>query len=308
MSGTIRAPLLVLGAAGVIGAGVVQQAIEAGWPVIAVDRDADGLARLRHRHPDADLDVLQGSLATDSDGVAVVDALRAMGRPLAGVVATIAGGGTRGRLLDRPSATLCHQLDQDLIPHLVAARQLLPLLAQADRGASYILIGGPGGSAPWAGYGHRSVAAAAVHMLASVLHDEARTLGLRLHLLSVDVPVCAEQERIKACPHWPTAPSIGRRALELIDRDESIASQPVVHYDRQATLAATTPAANAGHESVSSYVRHLLARTLRGERTTAMRATQDPDIAPGQESRRYPPAPPAAESKWLTFPLREAPP
>lgn len=306
MSGTMQSPILILEATGIIGRGVVEAAVDGGWPVIAVAPDADGLERLRGRHVRAELTTLVGSVATDADAAQLASSLKHLGRPLAGAIVAVVGESARGRLLDQPSATLCQQLDRDLIPHLAAARHLLPLLA--DRGGSYVLIGGPGSEMPWAGYGHRSVAAAALRMLASVLHDEARTLGLRLHLLSVDVPVCAEQERIKACPHWPTAPSIGRRALELIDRDESIASQPVVHYDRQATLAATTPAANAGHESVSSYVRHLLARTLRGERTTAMRATQDPDIAPGQESRRYPPAPPAAESKWLTFPLREAPP
>lgn len=291
MSGTIRAPLLVLGAAGVIGAGVVQQAIEAGWPVIAVDRDADGLARLRHRHPDADLDVLQGSLATDSDGVAVVDALRAMGRPLAGVVATIAGGGTRGRLLDRPSATLCHQLDQDLIPHLVAARQLLPLLAQADRGASYILIGGPGGSAPWAGYGHRSVAAAAVHMLASVLHDEARPLGVRLQLLAVDAPVCIENDRIKPCPHWPTAVSIGRRALGLVTRETAgVAAQAIVAYSE--SVQPSAPMNPVADESKSaSYVRRLLARTLcRAQDTDAGASEQEADIDAGNNRPSSPAA------------------
>jgi nucleoside-diphosphate-sugar epimerase len=58
MTGTIQAPLLVLGGAGIVGAGVVDAAVEAGWPVIAVDRDVDGLERLRVRHADADLTLL----------------------------------------------------------------------------------------------------------------------------------------------------------------------------------------------------------------------------------------------------------
>jgi hypothetical protein len=216
--------------------------------------------------------------------------LRVMGRPLAGVVATIAGGGTRGRLLDRPSVTLCHQLDQDLIPHLVAARQLLPLLAQADRGASYILIGGPGGSAPWAGYGHRSVAAAAVHMLASVLHDEARPLGVRLQLLSVDVPVCIENERIKPCTHWPTAASIGRRALELIAREDTgIAARAIVPYT--AAESRPTPAdARADEVQDGSYVRRLLARTLCRAQDERI-AKQEADIDAASEPPRSPDQP-----------------
>lgn len=294
MSGTIQAPVLVLGAAGIVGAGVVRAAVEAGWPVIAVDRDADGLARLRERYPDADLGILAGSLATDGDGAVVVEALRAMGRPLAGVVAAIAGGGTRGRLLDRPSATLCHQLDQDLVPHLVAARQLIPLLAHADRGASYILIGGPGGATPWAGYGHRSVAAAAVRMLASALHDEARPLGVRLQLLAVDVPVCIENERIKPCPHWPTAASIGRRALELIAREDAgVAAQAIVAYGDPAP--ASPPAiTHATQMRDASYVRRLLAGTLRRARLAACDDTpQEADIDTGGDRprSRIPPSP-----------------
>lgn len=286
MTGTIRAPLLVLGGAGIVGAGVVQAGVEAGWPVIAVDRDVEGLERLRVAHADADLTLLAGSFASDAEGLQIVDALRRMDRPLAGVVATIAGGGARGRLLDRPSATLCQQLHQDLVPHLVAARQLLPLLAQADRGASYILIGGPGGATPWAGYGHRSVAAAALRMLASVLHDEARPLGVRLQLLAVDAPVCIENERIKPCPHWPTAVSIGRRALGLVARDAAgVVAQAIVPYGE-----ATQPSMPAPVEDESrsaSYVRRLLARTLCRAQD-AETSQQEADIGAG---RNRPPSP-----------------
>jgi NAD(P)-dependent dehydrogenase (short-subunit alcohol dehydrogenase family) len=311
MSGTMKSPLLILEAAGIIGSGVVEAAVDKGWPVIAVAPDAAGLERLRTRHAHADLTTLVGSVATDADAAQLAANLQDLGRPLAGVVVAIVAGTARGRLLDQPSATLCQQLDRDLLPHLAAARQLLPLLAQAGRGGSYVLIGGPGSEMPWAGYGHRSVAAAALRMLASVLHDEARTLGLRLHLLSVDVPVCVEQDGVKACPHWPTAASIGHRALDLMQRDDGAPSQAIVQYDRKKTSGATSARAPGEHgepDSVSSYVRHLLAKALHGERRTATHASQDPDIHPRQHSRRYPAAPPASSAKALTFPLRQARP
>jgi NADP-dependent 3-hydroxy acid dehydrogenase YdfG len=294
MSGTIKAPIVVLGAAGIVGAGIVQASLEAGRPVIAVDRDTDGLARLRARHPDADLTLVAGSLATDEDSAAVVDSLRGMRRPLAGVVAAITGGGVRGRLLDRPTSTLGRQLDQDLVPHLAAARQLLPLLARANRGGSYILIGGPGGTTPWAGYGHRSIAAAAMRMLASVLHEEARTLGVRLQLLSVDVPVCVENDRIKPCPHWPTAVSIGRQALDLIARENNgVAASAIVPYiaTKAAAPARSIPTANDLHDA--SYVRRLLAKALRRVKVDAARDTQqEADINAGPAAARSSNAPP----------------
>ena len=308
MSGTIKSPVLVLEATGIIGRGVVEAAIARGWPVVAVAQDIDGLERLRRLHAHAELTTLVGSIASDADAAQLAARLREFGRSLAGVVVAVVGGRARGRLLDQPSATLCQQLDRDLLPHLAAAGQLLPLLAQGGRGGSYVLIGGPGSEMPWAGYGHRSVAAAALRMLASVLHDEARTLGLRLQLLSVDVPVCAEQEGIKACPHWPTAASIGDRALELIHRDGGLQAQAIVHYDRQKRADAAPTAARDGHDGVSSYVRHLLAKALHGETRPAIRAAQDPDIRARRKPRRYPAAPVASEPDALTFPQRQAPP
>src|SRR5690606_38036561 len=81
-------------------------------------------------------------------------------------------------------------LDQDLLPHLFAARHLLPLLAPDSAG--YVLVGGPGGRYPWAGYGHCSIAAAALRMMARVLHDEAGREGRRVQLLAMDAPVASD--------------------------------------------------------------------------------------------------------------------
>jgi NAD(P)-dependent dehydrogenase (short-subunit alcohol dehydrogenase family) len=230
----MKAALLVLGATGIIGRGVVGAAIEAKRPVIAVARDRDGLEQLRSAHPNADITVLVGSVANDTDGAILAMALREIARPIIGVVAAVAGPGGRGRLLDQPTDALRCRLDADLLPHLAAARVLLPLLADAGRGGSYVLIGGPGSELPWAGYGHRSVAAAGLRMLACVLHDEARAMGIRVQLLSVDAPVRIEAQRANACPQWPTATAIGRRALALVER--AAMGEPahaIVHYAAQ---------------------------------------------------------------------------
>jgi NAD(P)-dependent dehydrogenase (short-subunit alcohol dehydrogenase family) len=227
----MKAALLVLGATGIVGRGVVRAAIEAKRPVIAVARDRVGLEQLRSAHPDTDITVVVGSVAIDTDGAALATALREIARPIVGVVAAVAGPSGRGRLLDQPTDALRCKLDADLLPHLAAARALLPLLADAGRGGSYVLIGGPGSELPWAGYGHRSVAAAALRMLTCVLHDEARAMGIRVQLLSVDAPVRIEAQRANACPQWPTAIAIGRRALALVERAEmDEPAHAVVHY------------------------------------------------------------------------------
>src|SRR3546814_13447028 len=80
----------------------------------------------------------------------------------------------------------------------LAARHLLPLLAEHGHGG-YVLIGGPGAEHPWAGYGHYSIGAAALRMLARVLHDEARTLPVRVQLLAIDSPARTDANARPAC-------------------------------------------------------------------------------------------------------------
>jgi NAD(P)-dependent dehydrogenase (short-subunit alcohol dehydrogenase family) len=222
----MKAPLIVLGATGTVGTGVVDAALAAGRPVVAVARRVDRLQALATRHAAADLVTVPGSVADDDAAQALAAELARLGRPPAGVVASLAGTPRRGSLLDQRADVLARALAEDVTSHLAAARQLLPLLANGDRGGSYVLVGGPGSGHPWAGYGHRSVTAAALRMLASVLHDEARRFGVRLQLLSIDTPLCTDCNRRHAGPTWPGALAIGARVLDLIDRRGEVA--PVV--------------------------------------------------------------------------------
>ncbi|MCF7223678.1 SDR family NAD(P)-dependent oxidoreductase [Marilutibacter chinensis] len=225
-------PVVVLGASGGIGRGVVRAALDRGRPVIAVARDPDALDTLRPLAPKSMLTLLPGSVADDVGGSQLAERLRRLDRPLAGVVACVCGRSQAGRLLNQPAEQLRQRLDEDLLPHLAAARHLLPLLAERGRNSTYVLIGGPGGEHPWAGYGHRSVAAAALRMLTRVLHDEARAQGVRVQLLTVDSPVRTSARRQQCCPQWPSALAVGQQALALVDRENpSAIPAPIVRYD-----------------------------------------------------------------------------
>lgn len=225
----MRRPLLILGATGPIGRGVVQAAVGAGRPVIAAGCDEPGLATLRTAYPDADLQLVHANFRDDAGAASLVQALHALRRPIEGVIATLCSDRERGRLLDQPASRLRDTIDDIVIPHLAAARHLLPMLASAGRSGGYVLIDGPGGAHPWAGYSHRSVAAAALRMLARALHDEARNLPVRVQMLSVELPVRTDANAAQACAHWPSAVSIGRRALAMIDRRDSDGAAPLVH-------------------------------------------------------------------------------
>lgn len=264
----MRSPIVVLGASGIVGRGAVEAALAAAFPVIAVDADAVGLDRLRGLQSEARVITVQGAADSDAAGQALADVLRRFDRPIAGVIDATPGRAMRGRLLDQPTAMLCEQLEAGLLPQLAAARHLIPLMAQAHRGGTYVLIGGPGSTLPWSGYGHQSVAAAGLRMLAQVLHQESRASDVRVQLLSIDLPVCAgDKRRAGDGPQWPTARSIGERAVALIDRSTANAS-PVVSFRNDAATADATTAVTA---------KQLVADTLQRLRHADAGASHDPD-------------------------------
>lgn len=226
MSGILNPAVLVLGASGTVGSGVVGALLEAGSPVLGVARDPDRLARLAQRFADEPgLELLQGSVADDEEAARLATRLRLRGRPLRAVVASLAGPVERGSLIERPSGDLQRQLETDLLPHLAAARYLLPLLAESTgqaeaQPAHYILVGATGAQCGWAGYGHASIAASALQMLAKVLHEEAAPLGVRVQMLSLDHPVADPGIAGRDCARWPSALSVGRRAVAMLLRDD----------------------------------------------------------------------------------------
>lgn len=234
----MKPAILVLGATGTIGRATVRAAVEAGWPVVAVARDAAALEELHRRHPQAALQTVVGSVADDVAAEALVAALQKLERAFTGVIAALGAGRERGRLLDQPAGTLGRTFDDAVLPHLVAARHLLPWLAASGRNCGYVVVGGPGSRHPWAGYGHRSVAAAAVRMLARVLHGEARAFAVRLQLLDVESPVRTAANEQHACRQWPCADDIGRKALALLEhRNDARCPEAVVGYRDDACFA-----------------------------------------------------------------------
>jgi NAD(P)-dependent dehydrogenase (short-subunit alcohol dehydrogenase family) len=214
----MKAPVVVIDAASDVGRGVVEAALAAARPVVAVSAAADELAHLREHFSDAHLTTLAGSIATEAEAAMLAAALRDLDRPIAGVVIANAAQPLRGRVLDHAAAAIQGQLERELLPQLAAARALIPLLLGARRNGGYVVIGKPGGEQPWAGYGAYSIAVAAAGMLVRALHDEARLLGVRVQLLAIPRPVRTARNCERACAGWPDALAIGEQALALIDR------------------------------------------------------------------------------------------
>lgn len=216
MIGTIPAPLVVVGATGTVGMRVVDQAMAAGRRTFAVANDAEALDGLRARHG-ATLTTLYADIRSDADAADLAARLRALPGPAPGaVIAAIRGAAGSHRVLDAPADFLRRRLDEDLLPHLAIARHLLPLLATRPR-AGYVLVGSPGADHPWSGYGHHSIGASALRMLARVLHEEARTLPVRVQMLAVDSPMRCDANAAHARAQWPDVEAIADHALRLVD-------------------------------------------------------------------------------------------
>ena len=257
----MKAALLVLGATGAIGRGVVRAALDAGRPVLAVSPDRDGLRDLQGTHAHADLSILVADPRNERGAQALVRDLRKRDRPIDGVVAALCSERERGRMLDQSADELREALDANVVAHLALARHLLPLLAEGGRGGGYLLIDGPGAQNPWAGYGHRSVGGAALQMLVRVLHDEARAMSVRLQLLALDWPVRTDSNAKHACKQWPSANGIGRRALVLLERSDRTPTEAIVH------CTGPCPDEAEASQTSDSDTRLLTSRCLQDART-----------------------------------------
>lgn len=222
-SRSIKPPVLVLGATDGLGTGLVEAVLEAGYPVLAVGEDRELTEALRGRFAGRGrLSTLQGSVWTHADAAILAGALREL--PLAPLVAIVNIPVTceRGRLLEQDTEFLERILRREVVPHMNAARHLLPLLAETGRCARYLVMGGPNGDTSWVGYGHHSVAAAATRMLVRALRRETTDTAVRVQQLVVGKPIRTEQNARCACPEWPDALSVGRYAVQVLaDSDTS---------------------------------------------------------------------------------------
>jgi len=116
-----------------------------------------------------------------------------------------------------------------------------------------------------------------------VLHDEARAFDVRVQLLSVDLPVCTGRPRTNDCPQWPTALSIGERAVALIQR-----SSPNGDAGPIVTLGASSPTF-ATKPSAEQWVTRTLQRLRDAPAVDAPVANNPPDSdsASGSQPRAY---------------------
>jgi NAD(P)-dependent dehydrogenase (short-subunit alcohol dehydrogenase family) len=223
-------PVLVLGAGGELGSAVVSALLGRGRPVIAVAAERADLDGLSRPADGPELLRLSGHTGSETAAAVLANAVRLLRRPPNAVVAMIGGAYTPGRLLDHPVDKLRRKLDEDLFPHLIAARHLLPVLADTGAPGNWLLLGGPAADTPWAGYGHLSVAQAALRMLARALREEMLGSAVRVQQLSVCAPLHTTDKFDCAGAAWPLPEEVGEQVADLI---ACPAADAVVRHDRR---------------------------------------------------------------------------
>lgn len=217
--------VVLIGAAGGVGHGIAAHLVETGYAVVAAGRQRDALLRLATRlgEPDA-LTLLPASVDSDVAAQALVRELRELRRRCVAVVVATGSPRQSARLMDRDEVFLDDRLHADVVSRYVAARHLIPFLADTSPGALYLDIGSAAAEFPWAGYGHHSVTSAAQRMLARVLHDESRGLAVRVQHLSLGGAVRTHLNAHCASDDWLDAGEVGTHVAGLIAASDGAAA------------------------------------------------------------------------------------
>lgn len=219
-----REHVAVLGASGGVGRAIVAALLARGHRVAAVARRKEPLQALAERLAPAErLSLLPRPIVREADAAQLARELRALRQPVTAVVSALRGNIGSARLLDRSGPDLLRILEQELVTPFLAAKHLLPLLAEArpEGGGHYLLLSGPMAACAWSGYGHVSIAAAGLQMLMRVLREEAKELPVAVQQLQIGTPVRSEANQDCACPEWIGADDVAARVVELVERRDN---------------------------------------------------------------------------------------
>jgi 3-oxoacyl-[acyl-carrier protein] reductase len=211
--------VLVAGAAGGVGGGIVRALLAAGdVNVIAVSRKSERLGALRTNLDAITLKRLVPLVGDASDfggALALVEAAWDLGAVDAAVAVLGRGFWSSGPLLALAPDEWTAVLNEMLTSHFAFARAVVPRLA-ARPASLFLSIGGGAAFEPMLDAGLMSIAAAGQAMLTRVLARELQTSGVTIRELVVNGALRTRQSHAFAEPGWMTADDVGSVAAELV--------------------------------------------------------------------------------------------
>jgi NAD(P)-dependent dehydrogenase (short-subunit alcohol dehydrogenase family) len=222
--------VVVLGATGDVGRGIVMALMQAGHAVAAVARNAQRLAALGGELGDPEaLVCVTGSLASDAEAGELLRATRAHMPTMDAVVVSVNARRQPAPLLTHSSASFATLINQDLVTHYTAARCFAPALAPGG-----ILLGIGGGSCDFVLHEGvpQSVAQGGLRMLYRGLAHEFRDQAIAVRELIIASVVNGASTRAFADPLWVTELEVGQQVAGILS-DPAAHPGPILRIARR---------------------------------------------------------------------------
>jgi NAD(P)-dependent dehydrogenase (short-subunit alcohol dehydrogenase family) len=222
--------VVVLGATGDVGRGIVTELLQAGHAVAAVARNAGRLDALRAELGSAPaLLNVTGSLASDADADTLLQALRVHLPTIDAVVVSVNARRQPAPLLTHSSVAFATLINQDLVTHYTAARCFGPALAPGG-----VLLGIGGGSCDFVLHDGvpQSVAQGGLRMLYRGLAHEFREQDIAVRELIIASVVNGASTRAFAHPAWVTELEVGQQVARIL-ADPAAHVGPVLRIARR---------------------------------------------------------------------------
>lgn len=216
--------VLVIGATGDVGRGVLTACLARGWETVAVGRTAEKLTDLAAEYEDERLSTVVGDLASEKTTAALADAVDL--ESLHAVVVTVSGPWSPTPVRDCDWDAVSETFDRLLRPHVNAARVLLP---QLPSGATYLTVGGGMADAIFPGMAPVAMSQAAQRNFVRAWHKEHRDAPVAVRQLTIAAMVNGLSTRGVAGPDWLTDTEIGSR-ISAILADPQAFPGPVLNF------------------------------------------------------------------------------
>jgi NADP-dependent 3-hydroxy acid dehydrogenase YdfG len=230
--------VVVVGATGAVGEGVVEALIQAGASVVATSRSREKLETLKAQIGTTSvLRTVVGGFGSEQEATDLVCAIGNCVAQIDGAIASIGSWWQGPPLTGTALADFEKVMFERLTAHFLAAKSLVPLILKRP-GGFYFLIGGASAEFPIAGSGPVSISGAAQVMLTKVLRTEAKDQPIRIQELMIWTTIATRMHGGKADPAWITPGDIARHIAALID-DPASGKDAVVHLRKRTGVGVT---------------------------------------------------------------------
>lgn len=235
--------ILVIGAAGDVGQGIVRAARQQGWAVIAAGRDAAKLEATLGASigKDDGVRICAGDLATEEGTLALWNAATALSGRIDAVIISVNAPNRLAPLSQWSGEELTSLLSANLLTHFNAAKVMQPLLP-----ADGMLIGIGGGTADFVipKMVPVSVAQAGLRMLYRGLARE-RAEGAQIRELMIISMVNGASKREKAQPEWVTDDEVGQHVCAILSAPDQFPG-PILQLKNRDQVGQPDPVSSKG--------------------------------------------------------------